>query len=442
MIEKISFFIGVIALLYLLNACNKISDLDLDPDPIDVHFQEVPFVAKTITGDTSLTYDDSLFIPEYFAGAVNDPFFGTAEASLNFQIGINSEPNLAGAMLDSVVLSMAFDSIPGRYGPEDANLSFEVYEITEDLSKNVNYYSSHRVTTTGQVLGSVDNVVPVFDDTIYILEPVRDILDTVPYDAHLRIPLDQIGTKLLALEQGDFASLDRFVAKFKGLRLQPSASCEGMLYFGMTRSLTRLNLYYTQNDTAKLLQLPLIFGESVVFNTYKHEVEGSVAEAARLDPSPNDSLLYCQSMEGTEVLIEVGDLSTLDQRTINFAELVLTMAVPIEDDTSAFSRIQRFRLQEVNDNNNRQDIVDIMNYGGTDVPLFFGGVAEIDEDTKTPIYHFNITEQLRLMVAGEASKKMVLSSFFRGSEPNRIIFFGSSNSPFAAKIKVTHTSTF
>jgi hypothetical protein len=439
------FHLGLKALvIFLVLSCNKASDLTsiLDgPDPVSILYDEIPFKTKSILGDSSLTYNDSSFTPSYFLGLMDDPFFGKSRASLNFQVAIFTEPDLAGATLDSVVLSLEYDTTLMRYGAlTNAPFSFEVFEMTSDIATDQNYYSSSEVEVDPNPIGRVDGIVPNFKDTLFIPEPQSLRLDTVAYIPHLRVRLDRIGDDLIQFTPDDFASVEIFQRKFKGLSLRPTSSTsDGMVFFEMFSGLTRLNLYYTLRDTARLMQMPVIDGRCALFNSYSHDITGTDLESRITSSADNDSIVYIQSMQGPDLLITFDDLSILGNTTINFAELVLNLFVPSDQDTSLYPAIDQLIVQELEDNGTHSDVIDLAVAGGNQLTTFFGGDLRIDEDTDVASYHFNITRHFQKILDGEASNKIIVTNLFKGAQPNRSILFGKSNNALSAKIKITHS---
>jgi hypothetical protein len=444
MVKKLSYLSFVTVIVAIIWGCNKSSELTSFLDEtteVPIMYHEIDFTAKTIYGDSSLTFNDSSFIPSHFAGQIDDPYFGLSRATLNFQVGIITEPDLSESRLDSVVLSLAYDTTLQLYGQPNASISYEVYELDDDYSRRNNYYSSQEVKVKPTPIGEVNNLQPNFKDTVLVIEPQSIRRDTVSYLPHLRIRIDAIGEELLALTQQDFASVAIFLEKFKGLSLRPKSTCEGMVYFNMSTALTRMNLYYTQRDTARLMQFPLLPNSLVYFNTHENDLQSSPAEDVITNGSDNDSLLFLASMEGPDILLEVGDLDSLQGTTINYAELSFNLAVLSSDDTLVYHPIEQLIIQELHDDGSREDIIDLQRVGGNDIPDFFGGDFTLDSDKQMAGYRFTITEHLQDILAGSATKKMIISNIYKGAQPSRSILYGKSSNPLTAKIKVTHSIT-
>lgn len=428
----------------LMWGCNKPSDLTsfLDESAFEIDHTEPDFNIRTEQSDSMLTFDDSTFTSSYFLGRCNDPYFGVSEANLNIQFGINQEPDFSGAKLDSLVLTIAYDTVNQQYGPLDAPLDLEIFEITQDLDRSENYFSSSDILVELAAASEITGLVPNYKDTVHVIEPVNNMPDSVAYLPHMRLPLSEaLGEKLLSFDQTDFVSLEVFLQKFKGLSIRPKASCEGMTFLEVSTGLTRLNLYYTKGDSSLLMQFPLL-NSNLAFNTYQHDFSGTVVQQALEDDQLSDSILYVQSMQGPNVGIEFTDLTALQDKVINYAELTLYLLVPDASDTVDYAPIPQMRLDEENLDGTLSPIAELIKYGGNMIETFFMGDFDyLDDDEQVKGYKFNITEQLQNIISGDATNKIVLSNFYKGTEPYRSILYGKSSGERSASIKVTFSAT-
>ena len=115
-------------------------------------------------------------------GAINDPKFGTSNASFYSQVRLDNPGNTFfgnAPVVDSIVLSLGY---AGYYG-KTSTQTFEVYELTENLSSTEDYYSFSTAT-----VNSTDLVVS--GKGIITPKPTSKVVvgnDTV--GAQLRLPL-------------------------------------------------------------------------------------------------------------------------------------------------------------------------------------------------------------------------------------------------------------
>ncbi len=449
MTKKLS-SLSLLGLVLTLWACNKASDLGAfleEDNEIGVFYDSVPLNTTTIEDESTVTWSlGRVFIPTNSVGRLDDPYLGESRANLNFQIGIASEPDFTDAMLDSVVLTLAYDTSRFSYGPPDENWGIEVYQLESDLYADSTYYANSSFEE-GSLIGYEDNIRVSLDDTITVVEPRDAALDTIRYLPHLRVKLDEgqglFGQTLLDLDVSDFASNEIFRQKIKGLIVKPTGTSGKMVYFNMYAGLSRINLYYTQRDTAKLVILPVLSNSittNVAVNTYEHDYTGSAVAEVLDDPSPSDSLLFVQSMGGPSVQIDFPDLSLVENSTINHATLVFNLAYLAGDDTLGFPPIEHLVLEEVTPEGDRFHVADIGNLlTSAELRLFFGGDLRMNEDTGVGFYSMNVTNHFQRMLRGEAGTSLVLTNRYKGALTRRSILHGASDSNLGARLFLTYS---
>ena len=440
MIRKLFYLSFAVTLVSWL-ACNKASDISAiieENKEIYVAATQLPFNTTVVPVDSVLTYSTNIFTTTFFSGALDDPYFGKSKASLNFQVGINEEPDFTDAILDSVILTIAYDTVRSIYGPSTSPLAFEIYEITRDLDLDSTYYSNAPIDVEAEPIGFIDGLYPRTKSDVTVVEPDNETgRDTVLIRPHVRIPLTEaFGQKLLNLTPDDFASNAIFREKVQGIRVQPVSDDGGMVYFIIYNTYSRVSLYYTQNDTAKLMNFP-VRNDNLAFNTFENEADGYPVGNLYNDESSADSLLFVQCMQGPDVRIELTDLSALEGRTVNHAEITFNMTYISGDDTASYQPIDQFILYEEGSQGQRllvQDAALAIDAGSI---TLFGGSPTINSDNSVS-YTMLITEQVRDILSGDATNVMTLSALSKGSAPHRSTLFGaSSQSVSAAKISVT-----
>ena len=441
MIRKL-FLLSFVATIFSWFACNKASEISAfieENNEILVAATELPINTTVVPPDSVLTYSSSFFTTTFFSGALNDPYFGKSKAILNFQIGASSEPDLTDAILDSAILTIAYDTVRQIYGPSTNALAFDVFEITQDLDLDSTYFSNAKIAVDPVKIGSIDGLFPATNAMVNVVEPNnRTGFDTVQLRPHVRIPLTaEFGNKLLSLTPDDFISNDKFREKIQGIRLSPVSDDGGMVYFIIYNSISRVSLYYTQNDTAKLLNLP-VRNDNVAFNTYEHQVDGYPVGDLYTDMSVADSILFIQSMQGPDIGIEVSDLSPIEGATVNRAEITFKMTYISGDDTASYRPIDQFVLYEVGPEGQRLLVEDAALALDAGSIRLFGGNPIFDESDNSIRYTMLLTDQIRDMLSGEATKKMTLSPLSKGTAPFRSTLFGSSHTSLSApKLTVT-----
>ena len=435
------FWLSLAGVAMYLIACNKETDFAtflVEGDEIEVASNSYELVAKTIKGDSVRTYNDSLFTPSYFVGVSDDPTFGLSRASIFFQTRITAEADFSARLrLDSVILSLAYDTIRRGYGNVMEPLSFEVYQMSSDLVLSETYYSNtgHMVDQTP--IGRIDGVVPNYDSTLSIVEPVGDRLDTNAYVPHLRIPLDStFGRYLLSFTPDDFINNEAFLAKFKGIEVRPVSSDGSMVYLDMYGGLSRINLYYSKGDTARQF-VYTVTSNSVVANTFDIVHDGSTVGQAIDSEEAGENLLYVQSMGGTAIEFTVPTPPELSDATINDAYLDLTLAYTMVEDSTQFAPFTDVVVETFDDNGDKVLITDVARFFRTNTYSNVYGVRR-DEDNRD-YFRINVTEYFSQVLSGDASNKIVVSNLTNSSEASRAIFYGVQNPDFKAQLRVTYS---
>ncbi len=442
------FFLSFLGSIWVVWACNEPSDLGSfleEEGKIEVSNDSIPIHATVMSDPAAPTWQvNQTLVPTHMVGRMMDPIFGTVEASLNFQIGIQDEPNFSGAILDSVILSLAYDTLWGTYGPASEQASFEVYKLAEDLYRDSTYYTNSLLASSSEPVGSTGPFQPNYIDSISVDEPLSNGNghDSVKYIPHLRINLlgsDQAyGKELLALTVDDFASNEIFRQHIKGLVIRPTNEAGKMVHFSMFDRLTRLNLYYSQNDTAKVMRFPVL-QDLVAINTYSHDFAGSPAGNAIDNPEEGDSMIYVQSMGGPSLKIEVGDLSAIGNSVVNNATLTIPLGYLAATDSASYPPIDQLIIEELTESGEQKIIEDIGSLlYNRDLGALFGGKLTLDETTGMSNYTFNITRHVQKMSRGDVSHMMVISNLFKGSSPARSILLGHG-AQLGAKLNITRT---
>ncbi|NND09371.1 MAG: DUF4270 family protein [Saprospiraceae bacterium] len=441
------FILSYLGTLLIVLACNKPNDLGSfleEEDKIGIFFDSVPISASMMTDSQAPTWQvNETLVPTHVAGKLNDPIFGLVEANISFQVGIEEEPNFASAQLDSVVLSMAYDTINKTYGSVVELVDLEVYALAQQLIRDSVYYTNSTISDGNELLGSSGLFQPNYKDSLQIAEPLSNGNghDTVQYIPHFRLRLsesdDALGKLLLDLSVDDFASNEIFRQKFMGLMVKPNAAAGMMVHFDMFNPLTRLNLYYSQNDTAKVMRFPVL-QNLVAVNTYRHDFAGSPAEDALENPQSLDSLLMVQSMGGPSIRIDVRDLNGIESAVINNANLTLPLGYLASADTASYPPIEQLIIEELKEDGQQEIIEDI----GTllynrDLDALFGG-ALMTNDAGQVLYSFNVTRHMQKMARGEVSQTMLISNLFKGSIPSRSIVVGTKANS-GARLNITYT---
>ncbi|RYY98682.1 MAG: DUF4270 family protein [Chitinophagaceae bacterium] len=345
----------VVTLGWAISSCRKINEAT------ELGGGLVPPVDNINTFDTVLDVhsnnvlrgDDSAFVgpsDEMAIGALNnDPEFGKTTADLYFHFGPtvykrypfvhrDSLPTI-----DSVVLSIGYTG--NYYGDTSAQVTFNVAEITDaEFKDSSNYAVNHAPFQTGASLGSKTFRLRELNDSV----PIGIARDTFKVANVVRIKLNNsIGERLKNTDTsviGSFNSYGNFYRDFKGIAVTASSAENAIGYFTLADTVkTRLIVYYHEaagqvRDTSSASFPHGIYGAgyqttSGSSNDLKprgtqanliQRTPGGPFQAALGNGIANDEVVYIQSEPGSGATIHIPGLSTLSNRVVHRAELIVT----------------------------------------------------------------------------------------------------------------------
>lgn len=283
---------------------------------------------------------------EFFLGVINnDPFFGKTDARMFFELKPVNYPYSFGNVpaklqIDSVVLLMSYIE---TYGDTNMVQTVNVYEIDQNPSNNFrsdsNYLIRKEHFTYSNVLGSKTFAPKTLKDS------VKAFRDTTANQ--LRIRLDNsFGTRLLGYDSistslnGAYANDSAFKTKFKGFAVRSMSTGNAIMGFNLNGVNTRLAIYY-RNDTSSTggpkydttVKYFTFNGSVCAAASYiKRDYTGTPVEASVGGTVP-DQIGYIQTTPGTFTTIKIPDLSTVNNRVIHRAELIIEQLYHISDST-------------------------------------------------------------------------------------------------------------
>ncbi len=435
--------IGFLAILLIGIACNKASDFGSfleEGSALPINFDEVQMTAHTVPGDSILSWSESIRRLSHVVGTLDDPIFGKSKAEIYWQFNLAAIPDFTGAVLDSMVLSVGFDTAAVGYGTYEIPQDIAVSRISEQMFRTQEYFTDRNFMVEPDPLSIAEDVIPN-KDTSKVLEPRNLAIVTNLYGPQMRARLsDDFGNEFISYSDSIFDSNITFQETFFGLRLSPSEETGGMINYTVIDPIdgARMSVYFTVNDTMGQYNIATST-QSVIHNYFEHDPTGSMAQQYIDNGSTDDTLLFVQSMGGPAAEFVLTDLTNLEGSTVNSARLELTVAVLNPSDTSDFPPISQLSLAEVKDNGDLELVKDLADvFRGNEI-RFFDGALQFDADDGVYRYTLNIPQHVQRILDGEATNRMILTTLRPVSEASRSIIYGPSHSKFGAKLSVTHT---
>jgi hypothetical protein len=375
-------------------------------------------------------------------GAYVDPVFGKVDCGTVLQITPSSiNPDLgttATTVVDSVVLSLKFTGLLFYGNPCD--LTFEVYEITDDLVRDdQDYYAFQTPNHTGAniILAGSETQTP----DPYSLVVVGD--DTL--SAHLRIPLlTSVGDEFVADNSaGLFASEEVFIDNFKGLYVKVNSSSlsngqGAVFYLSPEDAISGLTMYFHDGPTAGEFSF-LINSNTARYNQIQFDRTGTDVEALLADTSLGMNSFFMQAgairavVKFPHIMDFVGSGATFDPKIINRAELVL----PVQDYTPDAYNPSRFLfITRIIDDKYSDFTVDY------DIGSAFDGNNAVYYDPDKKEFRFQMTRELQHVLTGGGENvgyRIYPPSFF-ASSVERVIFNGQNTTlKDKPRLEITYT---
>ena len=342
-IAAFCFSLLILTTAFYFGSCTRIHD------STDLGDELIPAVDNVNTFDTVisvLSYNDSFTIGNadrllndstrmaksaiHYVGRIdNDPLFGKSDAQLFFELKPPSfkyyfDTTAAGLLIDSVVLVLDYQE---TFGDINALQTVNVYELA-DMPSNLfkvdsSYLLRRKSFTEGNLLGSKTFAPSILDDSI------KAFRDTTKNQLRIRLN-DAFGTRLLQYDSSAtsaYAGDSAFKSKFKGFAVTSSGG-NALMGFSLTGANTKLALYYhyrnppNQENTVRYFT----FNANTCGNAnyVKRDYAGfPIATALSGGTTTSDDLLYIQATPGTFARLKIPDLSTVTNRVVHRAELIV-----------------------------------------------------------------------------------------------------------------------
>ena len=335
-----SFFFSSIALfavLLLLHSCKKINESTEIGSGLIPTVDNITTFADTLNveayNEVFAPFQDSTRVGKnaiHYLGQINnDPLFGKTTASIFletkpiiFPFGFASSTDLN---IDSVVLVLSYKE---TYGDTTIPQRVNVFEISPS--------STFRADTAYMIRSNHLTYTNLLGTKTFFPKDLNDSVNLFKEKAvnQLRIRLNNsFGQLLLSKEGSDTYRTDSaFKSFFKGFAVVPDASMgNAVMGFQLSDTNTKLAIYYTytkdnKKDTVvNYFRFNTALGSTALSanaNLVIRDYSGTPLNASLGGNTP-DELGYLQNTPGTYVRVRIPGLSTLSNRIIHRAELIV-----------------------------------------------------------------------------------------------------------------------
>jgi hypothetical protein len=424
-------FLMAVGLLSMIG-CSKPSELGLtlvELNPSDVIYSDTLSLEMATVDTDPLPTDER---SRWICGTYIDPIFGQISATLytNFRL-VNTNVTFPGASFDSLILTLAYDSI-GHYGGNlnaPAEQTWEVYRLEEEITPGQSYYANASFATGAQL--ATKTFTPRIKDSVSI--------QGVNRRPHLRIRLDDaLGQNFMQPDSSVvYTNNTKFKEYFKGVVIRPAAAAQNstVLRFLPTSSQTKLTLFYTDSSgTAKSFDyLTDNDAESVLNFTHDY------LPTEVLHNKPQDTIVYLQGMNGSSVRIAFPYLSNLGKVIVNKAELYIYVVGEEERDFPIPDQL--FALERTNDGEFLllDDIVTSFGNNSFNPYAQFGGTLKYDGSIR--YFRMNISEFFQRLTDGETDENAIYIQTAAVTDSERMLIGNHRSSTLKAKLYLTYTKT-
>lgn len=418
-----SIFTLLIVVIVFFSCKKETSKIGLDivgENPLNVLFSDTTNVEVfSLLRDSVRTDENATAI----LGVVVDPVFGTTKASLYMQYNLSLANYSFGEAqaFDSLVLSVPYINRT-VFGDSLSPLSIRVYELNERLEMDTSYYSTDVADYLPTLLGEISLVPKPYDSVL---------IDTNLVAPHFSLRLsDELGQRLLALEDTLYYDNDDFLDAFKGLYFEPvyEGGVGNLTFLNMRSTLSKITLYY-HNSVSDSLSYNF-FGDnySASFQNIDHlDYIGSDPDFYRQviekDTTMGKQKFYLQTLGGVDSYIRFPSLfknEDFAKYAINEAKLIITNIDPESNFAQPNSLVLFQKRYSEADSSAAYYYTEDASAG----EAYFGGTY----NTTSKQYEFRITKFLQDYIAGTFDYDHLLMQI-SGANYSASRFIGGGSDP-------------
>jgi hypothetical protein len=420
----------------IIAGCTKLDTTDIGSDLLpavdNVNTFDTVLEIKTTQPPPVLDTTKVANTDDHVVGKIsNDPLFGTTTASIYAQFKPTFYPYYYGNAndtiigFDSVILCLSYKGFWGDSITQPLNLQVRQVSLTAGGTWDSVYYSkdiNFAPAVFGPVLGSTQVNFNTLGNTIVY----RNGKDSVKNQIRINLSSSAFASALYTLDSTGnhaFRSDSLYKALFdNGLAITASTG-NGLLYTNLTDSSSKLEVHFRRKnggipDTAyAAFKVYTAFGSSISPSATADNIIRT-RPAQITNPPANPTELYLQTTPGTYANLTIPALSTLSNRIIHRAEIIIEQ-IPFSQPSDSYFSAPNFLYIDLKDTGTTEkwkpiyfDLNPTVAYdpdfltnsdfpsGGVDFGYFGGFVRDKNDKFGTPIkyYNFNITRYVQQIV--------------------------------------------
>lgn len=450
---------AIAAITLFWTSCSESSEVGVDiieGGTLGVNYDTLGLESVTIRQDSVLSPSYKNYTYTYPLGNFEDPVFGKTSSGFYMQFlpGSSYRPaDIANATVDSVVLSMRYDSV--SIGNIKQTRQFEVYRLTEDLATQ-DYYSNKTFAVGATPIASKTFIPRNNEHT-----PIKDSVKIIAYGdttnktiltllPHLRVRLDNaIGEEILRYDSTQINVNAEFIKKFKGLHIKPTSDDKGMINFRLTKfdgtntsynALTNISIYY-RNSKGQRNIMALYSGNNCVKSVNYKYTPSSILKSAINNKNTGDSVVYLQGMNGADIKLNVPNLKKLKDANLVINKAELTIYVKPTPD--GFITPPQLLIREKYIGGFEDHLVGDVIFGSNNNFEIFGGKpVKVTINGQTLLrYRFNLSYHTQKMFdfSNSVSSNLYITLDKKTGNAHRAVIYGAKHPKFPMEMKVYYS---
>lgn len=403
----------------------------LEDERIEVLLKEFKdFTSVTTVSDSVVTKTGGVTNSSIILGALQDPVFGKNQTRgyIRFRPVSVVDSLLDGNLRpDSLVLILDYGS--GTYGNNNAVQNISIFDLAGEILTTDTFYSNSVVPLSGEV-GNLSVTINTQDSLEILNHKTGQTEKTRP---QLRLRMNDDLAQYFLDNKESFSVDSSFSKIFKGLMLLSDISDENQsLTYNVTLANSRLTLFYTQNDTAKL---SLNFSPDIAFNSFIHSRNNAQVQSFIDDASLGDSLIFLQGGGHLKSVIQFTLLDSLEDLNINNVTLEVTLK-NLFPENEVFPGPRLLNALRKNEDN-RLVFLEDLGPGRSFSSIFDGTLKKVGENE---VYRMNITNHIRQSLRDKNyNSDIYLIVETEAANLSRAVLKGAKNRENPIRITITHT---
>lgn len=433
--------LAAIALFVLTNSCNKSSDFGAglieQDDFLTVKFdQVVNLEGETFIFDSVPTYDrisrigDSTLV----FGSFTDPIFGKVEAQIytlmrqeSISPVVRTEPGL---VCDSMKLCIRV-ARNLFYGDTLQPFNIGVYRLSEEFPKDSIIYSNKTVPYDPVRIGYGENIVVKPNSLI-------EFPDSTQASFFIEINMDiALGQEILD-NPSVLDTIINFQDFLRGFLIK-AESDSPLFGFNLLSGLTRLKMYYSNQDTSGIATFSVREATSR-FANYQFDYSNTFVEEYLDNGQPSSDLLFLQGLSGVRSSLTLPELEQFNGKSIKLALLEIPIADIPDNAGGLYPPISQLLLSYKNMDGNLRLLDELIIGGALSLSAFGGSIQQANINGKqVSIYRMNISRYVQDYLNGNRPSTLFLSAVNSFRAPERVVMNGTNHPDTPVMLKIVYT---